>query len=512
MSLKALITVAHADEGDISANHSQAGATRATERAPLGLCQLPRAAADLVLLGDLTGRYAAGSYSKLGPDRRTVVRRQDRQGAADHGHRITAAIACHVARLGGSVDQLTRLLMHPDHEGGRLARTIALRSGQARAYDYVHRVWTNACTTVSSTVAVESRQHAHEDLAALRGRIETTAWSGRRRHTALRILRAHLNFAERAGGRQHAASERQTAEEAGVSRQSLRYVYEAVLKPLGWLRRLRVGHGTEGSVWYLGDGPEQSSRSLSRIRTTQCPPDQALGEWSNSETSLTADVDSTVIGRLMAHDAFAHRGLGSSALVVIGALHSRPDQTVTELTVTASVSRATAYRTLHRLAASGLVLRTDQVWALAPGALEGFGIGQPPGDADPEVQPAQGWNDISDRYGTTGTAAHRKALHADERAVYRAALKQRAEHRNKATVVVRNGQYVLVPAPRADEIPVEWRGPRGAVLDPTTGRIDPEWRVASDGRLILITPADRRSHDELVATHAAAVLEGRYAA
>ncbi|MGV4924114.1 MarR family transcriptional regulator [Streptomyces sp. BHT-5-2] len=214
----------------------------------------------------------------------------------------------------------------------------------------------------------------------------------------------------------------------------------------------------------------------------------------------------------MAHDAFAHHGLGSSALMVIGALHARPDQTVTELAATASVSRATAYRTLHRLAANGLVLRTDQVWALAPHALEGFGIGQPSGEAVTEVVPSQGWNDISHRYGTTGIAAHRKALHASERTAYRAALEQLAEHRSKATVVVRGGQYVLVPAPRAEEIPAEWRGPGGAVLDPTTGRIDPEWRVATDGRLILITPADRRSHDELVAAHAAAVFEGNAAA
>ncbi|MEW2402018.1 transposase [Streptomyces sp. NPDC046862] len=58
---------------------------------------------------------------------------------AEHGHRITAAIACHVARAGGTVDQLTHLLMHPDHEGGRHTQNIAMRSGQARALAYVRR-------------------------------------------------------------------------------------------------------------------------------------------------------------------------------------------------------------------------------------------------------------------------------------------------------------------------------------------------------------------------------------
>jgi hypothetical protein len=216
-----------------------------------GHTQLPSAATDLILLGDLTGRYATGSYSRLASDGRTVALRDDRQGAAEHGHRITAAIACHVARAGGPVDQLTRLLLHPDHEGGRHARNIALRSGQARALDYIRRVWASATKTVSTTMALGSRHDAYEVLAALRDRIETTPWHGERGRTALRVLRAHLNFAEIAGGPLHHASERQTAEEAGISRTTLRAVYESILKPQGWLRRLRAGHGREGSTWYL---------------------------------------------------------------------------------------------------------------------------------------------------------------------------------------------------------------------------------------------------------------------
>jgi len=249
-------------------------------RGPLGLSRLPSAAADLVLLGDLTGRYATGSYSRLGSDGRSLVLRADRQGAAEHGHRITAAIACHVARAGGSVDQLTQLLLHPEHEGGRHTRHIALRSGQSRALDYIRRVWASASAAVRTTVALGSRHDAYEVLAALRDRIETTPWRGERGRTALRVLRAHLNFAEIAGGLLHQASERQTAEEAGISRTTLRVVYEAVLKPGGWLRRLRVGHGREGSTWYLGDGniPGHGGPTLlSRFRTTQFPP--RPGTW-----------------------------------------------------------------------------------------------------------------------------------------------------------------------------------------------------------------------------------------
>ncbi|MER6080741.1 MarR family transcriptional regulator [Streptomyces sp. NPDC001833] len=474
----------------------------------LGYAQLPSAATDLILLGDLTGRYATGSYSRLSSDGRTVIPRGDRQGAAEHGHRITAAIACHVARAGGSIDQLTQLLLHPEHEGGRHTRSIALRSGQTRALDYIRRVWNSASKTISTTIALSSRHDAYEVLATLRDRIETTPWRGKRGRTALQVLRAHLNFAEIAGGPLHHASERQTAEEAGISRTTLRVVYEAILKPGGWLRRLQVGHGHEGSTWYLGNGniPGHGGPALlSRFRSTQFPPDPALGEWTTSETATTADIDSTVLSRLMGHDAFAHHALGSAALMIISALHQHPHQTVAELVGTSSVSRATTYRTLRRLADHGLVQHTGETWTLAPRALEGFGIRLP--NADNGHTPAQGWANIAEQHGTWGIAARRKALHTAERAAYQEALHRLAEHRSRALVIVRDGRQVLVPVPRPDEIPPAWHAPDGRVLDPATGRPAADWRVATDGRLILITPADQRSYDELAAAHAEALSE-----
>lgn len=57
--------------------------------------------------------------------------------------------------------------------------------------------------------------------------------------------------------------------------------------------------------------------------------------------------------------------------------------------------------------------------------------------------------------------------------------------------------------PRRD--PLRWHAPGGCVLDPATGRPDADWRVATDGRLTHITPADQRSYDELAAAHADAL-------
>ncbi|MDX3749132.1 MarR family transcriptional regulator [Streptomyces sp. AK08-02] len=214
----------------------------------------------------------------------------------------------------------------------------------------------------------------------------------------------------------------------------------------------------------------------------------------------------------MGHDAFAHHGLGSAALVIIGALHARPAQTVGELVGSSSVSRATVYRTLRRLADHGLVYHSGETWTLAPRALEGFGSTSPEAVPEEITKPAQGWDSVAKRHGTTGVAAQRKALHAAERAAYRDVLERLSEHRSRAVVIVRDGRRVLVPAPRPDEIPSAWQASNGCVLDPVTGRAAPDWRIATDGRLILITPADQRSYDELAAAHAEALSEWESAA
>ncbi|WP_235614015.1 hypothetical protein [Streptomyces olivochromogenes] len=116
------------------------------------------------------------------------------------------------------------------------------------------------------------------------------------------------------------------------------------------------------------------------------------------------------------------------------------------------------------------------------------------------------------RHGTTGVAGRRRAQHAAERAAYREALDRLAEHRSQAVVLVRDGDQVLIPAPRADEIPAAWHSPDGSVLDPATGRPAADWRLATDGRLILITPTDQLSYDELAAAHAQALSEWESAA
>ncbi|MEV6013197.1 helix-turn-helix domain-containing protein [Streptomyces sp. NPDC051976] len=216
----------------------------------------------------------------------------------------------------------------------------------------------------------------------------------------------------------------------------------------------------------------------------------------------------------MAHDAFAHRGLGSSSLLILSALSTNPVQRVGELVAASAVSRATTYRTLKRLAAVGLVVPTGAAWSLAPGALEGIAddTSLPRAAVATSAEPLLEWQTIAVLCGTTGIGERRRLRHAAERATYRAALEQRASHRSRALVVIHDGRQVVVPSVHPDELPAAWRGPGGVVVDPSTGRFVPGWRVATDGRLIHLGPGDERSYDELAAAHAQAVLAWESAA
>ncbi|MGW5474201.1 hypothetical protein [Streptomyces chartreusis] len=115
---------------------------------------------------------------------------------------------------------------------------------------------------------------------------------------------------------------------------------------------------------------------------------------------------------------------------------------------------------------------------------------------------AQGWDKVADQHGTSGIAARRKAQHTVERAAYRKALDWLAEQDCGALPRRPPGPGSSSPSRRD---PTDVAAPDGRVLDPVTGRPAADWRIATDGRLILITPSDRRSYDEMAAAHAEAL-------
>ena len=226
----------------------------------------------------------AGSSS----DGRTVVRARGPAGrgrarSPDHrGHRLPRGSRRRHRRRADAAAAAPRAR-------GRPARPATSRCARAGARPGLHPPGVGQRLGSGRTHADAGvASHAYEVLAALR--------RPHRDHALAR--RAGTDRAAGAAGaselrrdRRRPTAPRQRAADRGGSRdlpddpaRRLRDRPQAG----GWLRRLRVGHGREGSTWYLDDGsPGRHARpSLSRFRTTQYPPDLALEEWPTPETAI----------------------------------------------------------------------------------------------------------------------------------------------------------------------------------------------------------------------------------
>ncbi|MFD7835576.1 winged helix-turn-helix domain-containing protein [Streptomyces sp. NPDC059761] len=376
-----------------------------------------------------------------------------------HRHAVTAATAAGCKRYGWTLQQYSEAMLDQPSKAGDHARSMSPR----KAINYIERVWERATELVSKQGVITSRPDAIVDLIDLRDRISNLTWRGTAGSTALRVLLAHWRAAKRAGGRVYTLSYREAAEYAGCS---VRTAYLATTKRLTkWLELLDSGAGDQGSTWRLLDGDSQHRHTFRGAQPGGASQD--VSEVRNGE------LDGAVIERLMSLDAFAHRGLGSSSLKLLAALHLRNGQTAAELTETAMVSTATAYRHLARLSEHSLVTNTCGLWELTVTASEAL------------TGAWDGWNEVAAVIGTYGTAWRRQQAHRDQRAVWQGMVLPRIRERRMPNVTPIRG----------DEPPAEWVNDNHAV-DPQTGEIINDLVVASDGRFILVQ--DDLDYDDLL--------------
>ena len=386
----------------------------------------------------------AGDYNQVG-------HRDTRRARGDHNHAATAALAAGAARSGWQLPAFRSALLDTNSGGGRHAREIAHRKGADAAISYVQRVWERARKLVSSTAVLSSRADALVDLLRLRASIARANWRGAGRGTALRILMAHWHTAYRVGGRRYTLSYREMAELAGCEVLTAR---NAVKRLQRWLRLLEKGSGETGSTWLLVD----------------LPADRRQDERTDDDV-----MDLQVIERLMALDAFAHRGLGASSLKVLAALAHRRALTAVEVAEVAQMSRATAYRHLGKLTEYGLLVKNGDVWLLAPEAVRAL------------ENDWEGWNGIAAQENTYGTSWRRRQLHRDQRVGWlTVTLPRLREHRRPA-----------IPLSRGDEPPCAWVADGGTLVDPLTGEVLKGFAVATDGRLIILDD-EEPDYDDLV--------------
>lgn len=403
--------------------------------------------AALLIDGDVECRYGSTDSSSL------------QSAKSAHGHTVSSALAAAAVRYDWSRDQLTEALLDWPSVGGNHVRNMS----QPSAHKYIDRLWDRAIKCVGSGVSIDSRKNAIIDLIELRDRISSASWRGTAGSTNLRVVMAFWGAAYKAGGRTFTMSYREAAEAAGCT---ARTAYIAATKRLkSWLRLLESGSGEKGSQWMLIE-----DRSQRRHTPKGAQPG---GAQSNVSELRNGDLDGAVVAQLMSLDAFAHRGLGASSLKLLAALSRQDRQCVAELTETAMVSPATAYKHLKRLAEHSLVAKDDGLWTLTETAAEALSGAW------------EGWDTVAARVGTEGTSQRRLELHKAQRLIWHEITLPRLRERRMADVT---------PV-RGDEVRPEWIV-NGEVIDPATGEIIPDMVVASDGRLLLVE--EEPSYDELV--------------
>ncbi|MFE6000322.1 helix-turn-helix domain-containing protein [Streptomyces sp. NPDC056454] len=376
-----------------------------------------------------------------------------------HRHAVTAAAAAAAVRYGWSSDQFAEALMDCPSRPGSGVREMS----QSSAHRYLDAVWERAKRLVGTVQVIDSRQEAIIDLISLRDKITKFNWRGTAAASAMRVLMAHWRAARKAGGRIYTLSHREAAESAGCT---TRTAYLCATERLGrWLRVVEVGTADKGSTWCLLGGDSQQ-----RHTPWGAQPGGAL---SNVSEVRNGELDGGVIEALMSLDAFAHRGLGASSLKILAALHQQDGQSVTELTESAMVSPATAYRHVKRLAEHDLVTRECGLWTLTETGREALSGAW------------EGWDTVAAELGTYGTAWRRQQAHQDQRAVWRGMVVPRLRARRMPDVT---------PV-RGDEVHPDWVVD-GEVVDPSTGEVIPDMVIASDGRLLFIN--QEPSYEELV--------------
>lgn len=424
-----------------------------------GLPGLSVRVARLLTLGDVDGRHAHGVV-----DHGTAHRLQDVQD----GRRVVCAIATGAANRGWTLTELWEALAERPSPGGAWLREVRGRRGEGYARDKLAGIWASARRLVAASPAHGSRGDAGGELAELRDLVAGHPWTGRAGATDQRVLIAHLVEAERAGGREHSVSVRQTAERAGVAVSTV----QAARRRLAgtWLVAVRVPVPAEGeqtaTVWrwrrppeilaaLAAAGPVGNGATETAVQGLLALPgmDHTPEPGGQEQPGRLVDVsghppgppprqvrgvpETRIVQALMGHDACHGHALGSVGLRILAGLTPEEGRDAAELAEAVGVSTATVHRRVRQLIGAGLVERVDGQLYHHPDLLDAlttsidtFREQQEKGWAPAEV------DELSDRLtrlaqalGTHGAGARRAVRHVIDRRRRRTDLTRLSEHR-----------------------------------------------------------------------------------
>jgi len=296
-----------------------------------------------------------------------------------------------------------------------LAHRVAERAHSKRdPRGWVAEQYQRALSWVAAHPPVGDLVDTRVELARCRSAAASWVWQrglGSAPATLARVLGAVLDVAADAGTLRPSVSVRQLAERAGVGRSAAERAL-GVLCSQRVLVRVRRASGTDAATYQIDTHHQVLSLGGDRQRDTK--PDTPPAVSSVPQT-VTPPCDPR--RWLPDHDGWRHGGLGGSALRV--AQHLDPDTPLTARQIAArcGLSRSWLLVLLRRLAAAGLVERTDAGWLPAP----------------PETR-SQALERAAERYGTAGTGERQRERHAVDRASWDRLLALRLARRHAVLV------------------------------------------------------------------------------
>lgn len=369
-----------------------------------GLPRLSARMAQLLVTGDTSGRYTTGD-----PD--------------SDGWRITCALAAGAAQAGRewSEEQLWHALVLRPTTGGAWLRQLRGRKGDQAAREALRRAMGKAASLVAASSAFGGRADAAAELAEIRDLVAVQKWPSRAGGSNLKVLLAHLEQAERSGGREYTASLRQIAEKAGCARSTVQAaharlsdIWFVAALPGGAVRGMGDPDGDQATVWRLRRPAEVRQRlvaldteSIVNVSGHPQPPQPRQG----------AGVPNTrVLAGFMANDAMHEYAHGTAGARILSTLDTTDGMSPQDLAEALGYHVGTIRRRLRLLAADELVTCADGLYYRPT-----------------EVTDAQ-LAEAAERRGTAGRGAARVWRHAQERARRRAYLEHLATRPRRGRV------------------------------------------------------------------------------
>jgi len=275
-----------------------------------------------------------------------------------------------------------------------------------------------AVVWVAAHPAVGDRTETRLLLARCRSAAASWVWDrglGSAPATLARVLGAVLDQAADAGTLQVSVSVRQLAERAGVGRSAAERAL-GVLCSQRVLQRVRAASGTDAATYRIDTNHQVLAGGVpvggDRQRDTRSDTPPTVPSVPETHTP-PCDPASW----LPDHDGWRWGGLGGSALRVAQLLDPDTPQTAGQIAAAAGLSRSWVLVLCRRLAAAGLVSRTDAGWL----------------PAAPETRRAA-LEQAAERFGTAGTGERHRERHAAERGSWERLLQLRLARQHAVRV------------------------------------------------------------------------------